>query len=205
MTRLTKEKAISIIIECACKYRDNLADRSLLFVCSDKEYHITTLEVSFDASNYLHLTGCKVRDGITASDFYNRCLNHKLSENDFELSRDGTAELKLQVLPLLITKNLSANAIGDYTASNPKLYTEKLAGSIKGCMGFVRTKTGRHVPNTVLNIDMRKYISNQLRVLATYRKKKKDDCYEELVYKAKNVDWSDIVYPEKYGYIDKPE
>lgn len=203
MAGFTKEKALWIIVECAKQYKENLADRTLLFVCTDREKRIKLLEVSFDASNYHHLTGCKLSKQITAQDFFQRCLEHRLSVEDFELTSDGTVEMKLKVLPLLVKKNLSANSVGDYMAKNPKLYTEKLAGSVKGCMGFVKTSSGRYVPNTVLNIDMRKYIKSPLRIIATYSKKKHEQRYEELVYKAKKVELDRVVYPEEYKYLEK--
>lgn len=83
MAGFTKEKALWIIVECAKQYKENLADRTLLFVCTDREKRIKLLEVSFDASNYLHLTGCKLSKQITAQDFFQRCLEHRLSVEDF--------------------------------------------------------------------------------------------------------------------------
>ena len=62
MQKYTKEQALQIIIECAKKYKENLLNRQLLFICSDKNNNISSLEVSFDASNFLHLTGVKVTD-----------------------------------------------------------------------------------------------------------------------------------------------
>lgn len=205
MGRYTKEQALQIIIECAQKYKENLLNRCLMFVCTDKHKKIHLLEVSFDASNFLHLTGVKVKN-IPPIDFYTRCISSRLSINDFEMSEDSTTDLKLAVLPSLMTPNLSANAIGDYNGNRAKLYTEKLAGNIKACMGFVTTKPSeRYVPNTVLNLDIRDFINVPLRIIATYRKNKKDITYNELVYKAKNVEWKKITYPEEISHIIKPE
>lgn len=72
MAGFTKEKALWIIVECAKKYKENLADRTLLFVCTDREKRIKLSEVSFDASNYLYLTGCKLSKQITAQDFFSK-------------------------------------------------------------------------------------------------------------------------------------
>lgn len=205
MRKYTKEQALQIIIECAKKYNNNLLNRCLMFVCTDKHKKIHWLEVSFDASNFLHLTGIKVND-ISPIDFYNRCVDSRLSVNDFEMADDSTTDLKLAVLPSLMSPNLSANSIGDYSGNSAKLYTEKLAGSIKACMGFVTTKpSGRYVPNTVLNLDIRDYTNKPLRIIATYRKFRKEDTYTELVYKAKNIEWDEITYPEEISYINKPE
>ena len=71
--------------------------------------------------------------------------------NDFEFAKDGTTQLKLEVMPRLISKNLSATMICDYNSRNPKLVTDKLAGSTAACMEFVTTgPADRYVPNTVL-------------------------------------------------------
>ena len=88
---------------------------------------------------------------IPAVRFYEKCLGHRLTESDFELSDKGTTELKLDVLPLLISKNLSANMIGDFSSTHPKLYTEKVAGGKKAYIGFIfDTMSQKYVPNTVI-------------------------------------------------------
>ncbi len=216
MGQYTKAQAISIVVNCAEQYRENLANKNLLFICQDKHKKITAVEFSFDASNFLHLTGLKVKkprhhtsgtgDTISAKEFYEKCLAHRLSVNDFEFAKDGTTQLKLEILPRLISKNLSATMIGDYNSRNPKLVTDKLAGSVAACMGFVPTgPTDRYVPNTVLKVDIRDYISNQVRVIAVYRKPMDAERYEEATYFAKKIDWNAVSYPEQYSYLPKPE
>lgn len=207
MSRYTKEKAISIVVACAETYRDELENRTLLFICQDKHKNMTYQEVSFYGRNFLHLTGLKVRKGkpddeLSASNFYSKCLSHKLSPKDFEFSRDGTTFLKLDVLPALVTKNLSVRMIGDYNSAKPKLYTEKLAGNVKACMGFrADAQTGAYVPDTVLNEDIRNYISNQARVIAVLRTRKKATMFDEITYLAKGVDLSSIQFPAEYQYL----
>lgn len=204
------------MVSCAEQYRENLANKNLLFICQDRHKKINTIEFSFDASNFLHLTGLKVKkykyksnnedDAISAKTFYEKCLAHRLSVNDFEFAKDGTTQPKLEVLPRLISKNLSATMIGDYNSRNPKLMTDKLAGNTAACMGFVTTgSANRYVPNTVLKIDIRDYISNQMRVIAVYRKPMDVDLYNEITYCAKKIDWGTIKYPELYRYLPKPD
>ena len=76
MAKYTKQQAISIITDCAVKYKENLDGYQLLFILKDKHKHISSLEVSFNPYNFLHLTGIKLADKTTATDFYERCLNH---------------------------------------------------------------------------------------------------------------------------------
>lgn len=61
MKHYTKEQAISIVVSCAERYRDELANKNLLFICQDKHKRTTAIEFSFDASNFLHLTGLKIK------------------------------------------------------------------------------------------------------------------------------------------------
>lgn len=58
--------------------------------------------------------------------------------DDFWFSGDGTTTLKLQVLPFVLAKNLNANSFGNFGGNSIRLYTEKLAGGVKGRIGFVK-------------------------------------------------------------------
>ena len=211
MRHYTKEQAISIVTTCAREYRTNLADRVLLVVSLDNKLQTSCIEFTFDASNFLHLTGLKLLETLDSSgkryklnsiQFYKRCLDRKLRVQDFDFSEDGTTPLKLDVLPAIINSNLSAKMIGDYNSANPKLFTEKLVGNVNACVGFVATPPiGRYVPNSVLKVDIRTYAPNWARIVAIFRKDKTDDAYSEITYKAKNVDWSMIKYPSKLSHL----
>ena len=157
---MTKKEALQIVFSCAASYKENLAGRSLLFVTTDKHKTVRCLEVSFDGSNFLHMTGFKLnKKEISANNFFSMCCDKRLSESDFEFAADGTTEMKMRVLPGLVQKHLSAKMVGDYNLSQPKLYTDKLAGSVGACMGFVRNGgKGRFVPNTVLEGDIRSMV-----------------------------------------------
>ena len=55
---------------------------------------------------------------------------------------------------MLIKKN--ATMIGEFTDRGPKLFTEKSAGNVCGCIGFAQDKnTKLNVPNTLLKKDFR--------------------------------------------------
>lgn len=228
MGRYTKKDAIRIVVQCAKQYRDNLTNRSLLFICQDKHKNTSAIEFTFDASNFLHLTGLKLKnrkrynangvdiddtqpdpngeilsgEEISALDFYDKCLNHKLGENDFDFADDGTTEMKLDVLPGLLCKNLTAKMIGDFQSDKPKLQTEKLAGGVTACMGFRKnTQNTRYIPDTVLKDDIKKHTSGQVRVIACYRKTKDEPQYSEITYLAKKIEWDKITFPLGYEYL----
>lgn len=218
----SKEDAIRIVVSCAEKYRNELENKNLLFICMDKHKKISYIEFAFHDYNYMHLTGLKSKhlfsqdtmsgrsesavDKLTATDFYKRCLEHKLSIEDFAFAPDGTTPMKLEVLPMIISKNLSANMVGNFNSSHPKLYTEKVAGGTKAYMGFVKdVLSNEYVPNTVVKEDLRKSVTDYVRIIAAYRKELTDKKYSERVYIAGKVDWSRIKYPDKLSYIPKPE
>lgn len=197
---MTKKEALATVFACAKEYKNNLAGRSLLFVCTDKHKNTYCVEVTFDASNFQHMTGFVTT--FSALEFFNRCIDQRLRESDFEFAPDGTTELKMLVLPGLVQKNISANMIGDYDMSHPKLYTEKLAGGIKACIGFVKNGgTGRYVPNTVLNGDMRNRVKKVDRIIVTYRKNQSEKQYSEIVYLAKKIEWDKVIFPVEYQYL----
>ena len=57
---MTKKEAMVIVFFCATEYKENLVGHSLLFLCQDKHKKTYCLEVTFNSSNFLHLTGFKV-------------------------------------------------------------------------------------------------------------------------------------------------
>lgn len=169
----------------------------------NKQMNTYCLEATFDVSNFLHLTGFKTK--LTARRFFEKCLDRRLREKDFEFSANGTTPLKLAVLPLLMRNNLSAKMIGDYTGAHPKLYTEKLAGNVSACIGFVQNKdSGKLIPNTILKSDIQREVKSVDRIILTYRKSYTAARYEEVVYAAKNVAWEKVILPEKFAYLKLP-
>ena len=111
MTRkYTKAEAIGIVVRCAQTYKQELDGKNLLFICTDKHKKTIPIELSFYGNNYLHLTGLKAPKSengdiaveLFANDFYQKCLDHKLSPTDFDFAEDGTTHMKLDVLSLLM-------------------------------------------------------------------------------------------------------
>ncbi|MCD7822486.1 MAG: PBECR4 domain-containing protein [Oscillospiraceae bacterium] len=209
----SKKNAIDIVVSCAEKYQDELNNRNLLFVCMDKHKQLSYIEVTFHDYSYMHMTGLRpAKDNrsdsmsFSAAEFYERCLAHRLSPDDFEFSDKGTTTMKLDILPYIINKSLMANMVGDFSSMRPKLYTEKLAGGTKACVGFVKDEeSGEYIPNTVLKEDIRNNVSDYVRVIVTYRKKISEEKYSEIVYFARKADWSKVVFSEEYSYLPLPE
>lgn len=162
---MTKKEAMAIVFSCATEYKNNLVGHSLLLLCQDKHKKTYCLEVTFNSSNFQHLTGFKTvemlsdtnvnedvnsRKKIDASHFLKLCLDRRLTEDDFDFAEDGTTPLKMRVLSRVVKKNLSANMLGYYNCQQLRLYTEQLVGSVQGYVGFVKDKkSGIYVPNTL--------------------------------------------------------
>ena len=135
-TKMEKKKALTLLFSCAQQYHDNLENKNLLFVygtTKKQEY----IETEYLPRHYLHLTGVDYDGGTGSSEFYNACLEKRLSTDDFSLDKRGLAEKKLSVLSQLMNLHQTANMLGIYNAGNQYLITEKLAGTVTACMGFV--------------------------------------------------------------------
>ena len=193
---MKKEAAIKIITECAKAYRENLANKNLLFLFGTSrtpEY----FEASFLPRNFLHLTGVKLSARLSSStDFYDLSLRGQLSPADFDMPQDGITETKLSILPQLMQLHRCAKMIGDYDNTRPLLYTEKLAGNISACLGFTREKD-YYIPNTALREDIRNIsVSPTKQVLAIFKKDAKQELYITLCYTAKKIDISVVKLPD---------
>lgn len=201
---ISKKQALAVVFSAASEYKSNLANRNLLFLSVDKHHNVHLMEASFDESNFKHLTGLK--SGIAPKHFFSLCLDRRLSENDFEFAEDGTTQMKLEVLPLVVKKDLSARMLGDYNGFRPKLHTEKLAGGVNACVGFKRIEEKpRYAPNTLLNEDIRDSVTGRPdRIVLIYRKHIGEDDYSEIVFQAKKFDLSKIRLPEEFAYLKIP-
>ena len=129
-------------------------------------------------------------NGLSANQFYDKCRQNKLSSGDFEFATDGTPHLKWSVLSELICKNMKATMISDYDSQNPNQNTEKLAGNIRACLGFVQDRRiYEYIPNAVLREDIRDLTrKRRAQVIAICRKNPKERMYVEVTYRAKMID-----------------
>ena len=169
---MKKEQAIKIITESAKIYKENLENKNLLFFFGS-EKSPEFFEASFLPRNFLHLTGVKtVEKRILGSvDFYEKCLKGKLSPSDFSFAENGTTDMKLSIFPQLMKIQTCAKMVGVYDYKKSVLYTEKIAGNIYACMGFIK-ENDYYIPNTALREDIRDIsVQPQKRVLAIFQEK----------------------------------
>ncbi len=194
---MKKTEAIQVITTCAKRYHTHLVNRNLLFVFGALQAP-SYFEAVFLPRHFLHLTGVSLSaERFTgSSDFYRKCLRGRLRSDDFTMPDDGTVEMKLAVLPQLMEVYRHAKMIGDYDFTKSMLYTEKLAGNVSACLGFVQSD-GYYMPNTTLREDIRNVTRHpQMRILAIYRKAVRETVYHELCYTAKGIAPAEIAFPD---------
>ena len=200
---MEKKDAIKIINQSAKLFQQNMEGKDFLFIyrrTDEKEFKI--LQAQFYDYNFHHLTGTKLNSIVSsATEFYHKSLTNTLSVNDFEFADDGTTEQKLDVLLEIMNIKASAQMLGDYNGSRINLYTNKVTGNVKGCLGFVKdSRLNTYVPNTVLKEDIRKISPKPVaKVFAIFYKDRIISKYNHLC----KLDRSMIF--EEYKFLDEIE
>lgn len=211
---MNKKQAIRIVTNAAKLYKENLEDQKVLFLYgnpSEIRKQISTkdkilsgirsYEVVFYRYNFLHLTGIKISGTNIKSSihFYEKCLDNRLSESDFSFSKDGSTVQKLEILERMMMIKRNVMMIGDFTDKGPKLYSEKMAGNVYGCVGFVKDKnTKLNVPNTMLKKDIRDVTAIPAqKVFAVISKGYSEDKYSVLDKIDKMIDLSVCTFSDE--------
>ena len=211
---MDKRKAIQIMTKAADLYQENLEDQKILFLygipsqvkkqLQTEEKRISAIkgyEVAFHRYNFLHLTGVKINTSLVASaiHFYEKCLDRRLNEDDFSFSRDGSTGQKLDILESMMQIKRNVTMIGDFTDRGPKLYSEKAAGNVCACIGFVKDRNTRlNVPNTLLKKDIRDVIASPVqKVYAVISKGYTEEKYSVLEKVDKNLNLTEVFFLEE--------
>ncbi len=211
---MDKRRAIQIIVKAARLYHLNLEDQKILFLYGipsevEKQSNIErgrltairSYEVAFHRHNFLHLTGVRVHSsGIdSAIHLYEKCLANRLTQEDFYFAKDGSTVQKLDVLENMMGIKRNAMMIGDFTDRGLKLFTEKAAGNVCGCVGFVKDRnTGLNVPNTLLKKDIRDVVANPVqKVYAVFSKMYMDEKYSVVEKMDKNLSGGKLLFSEE--------
>jgi len=193
MAATSKEKAVGIIHNSAVLYDNNLSGKNILFVAIDNNNSPICYEMLFLPQNFLHLTG--MRTSLNSEAFYRAALNKGLSPSSIEYDPGGTSELKIEILPRIMTIHTTARMIGVYDNSRPLLIADKFAGTVTMAMGFVSIN-GQYIPNTSLKIDVRDITekATRQRIVAILSKQRSDSLYNQLTYIAKGMAIDDDVF-----------
>jgi len=147
----TNEEALKIIYRCAMEYKNNLSNKCILFV-TVADSKATSFEALFLPQNFKHLTGAA--STLSGADFFDLAIRNRLSPNEITLANDGTTDLKLDVLPQLMSIHRTARMVGDYDFSRSLLVADKVAGTVTAALGFIQSKDF-YLPKTALKADVR--------------------------------------------------
>lgn len=172
---------------------------------SERLLSIKGYETAFHRYNFLHLTGVKVDSSSvnSAIHFFEKCLNNRLIQEDFGFAKDGSTVQKLDILENMMDIKRNVAMIGNFTNSGPKLYAEKAAGSVCGCIGFVRDRNTRlNVPNTLLKKDIRDVTASPVqKVYAVFSKSYTEEKYSVLEKVDKGIDIKKCLFVEEIEKI----
>lgn len=196
-----EKEIVNKVCEYAQIYDKNLKGKNIMFIFENiVSKEIDYIETEFLANNYKHLTGVEYKEEITPTKFYKLCINSKLSYRNITQKNNGTTKLKLDVLPQLLNITKKAKLIANYSGSKVNLYTEKLIGNVRCCIGFIK-KDKYYLPNTILKQDIREIsqLESDCKIVAILEKTSKQKEYNKITYINKNINLKQIINKLKIG------
>ncbi|MBO4900794.1 MAG: hypothetical protein J5509_10955 [Lachnospiraceae bacterium] len=191
---IDRRKAIKTVIEAASNYERFLNNKSFLIVYKT-EKGIEYVDVVFRSWHFLHLTGLKTK--LSAKQFYETCLENKLSEKDLIFDNSGKAEQKLKVLPYLHDLLYHNCMIGEFINSGVMIQADYFVGDTKLILslGF-RRESNRDVPVTLYAGDVRKLTNPTNKVLAIFVRSFSEEIYNNNSYISKDTVIEDLDLPK---------
>ena len=201
MQSYTVEEARRIAMQCAKKYQSNLVDKHFIIIYKDQsDKKVKALELKFEKRNYQHLTGIemidedgKVREHVSEL-FYSKCLKNQLSKKEIQFKKDGTTNLKLLALPVMMEIHKVTKIAGDFNYSKPYLLADKMVGNVNFCLGL-RLAKDYYVPVSALLEDIKQLTNMQSQVLAILSKELGSDKYSVIRHVAKGLNLNSIIIP----------
>lgn len=178
---MSKFKSIvrQAVVDSAQMYKRTFVDYEYL-VCSpafkDKPYYI----IDAHEDNFEHLTG--VTSTISPQEFYNRCMNNTLSEDDFDFTKSGQSvsevknfvKMKIAILPLLNTIFSTSTFVEEHF-SKGRVICSFATSTTDLTLGFSISKTAR--PKSLLKGNL---IKSQNRLELVLRKPSKAEKFTEI-------------------------
>lgn len=203
MHSYTLEEARSIVMRCAKQYERNLLNQLFLIIYRDrKDNQVKSLEIYFGKENYQHLTGVELVDQHghirhhVAELFYEKCVSNRLRKDEIKLRADGTTNLKLVALPVMMEIQKVTKIEGDYSNRRPYLIADKLIGNVNFCLGLLQAEEKNYyVPASTLLEDIKKFTDSPSQVLAIFSKEHGEGKYSTIRYVAKGLDLRKLHIP----------
>lgn len=160
-----KIAATATLKKAAELYKEFFCNKKMLVIYNNLSNPLF-LEITATSNNFLHLTGIKVNKEHLLKDitdknanykeiFYEKCLNNRLSLEDFDFDTRGETEQKLDVILSTLNPAHSSKMIGDYNGQRLYFKSDTLMGDTKSFLGLFREDGGYYVPNSVMNGDIR--------------------------------------------------
>lgn len=205
--KFTKEEARRKVLNCAKLYQQKLLNKKMLIIYRERQDNVIhSIEVIFYARNYQHLTGLELIDKEgnvlhnQSMNFFRKCVENKLGLEEFRFKKDGTTQLKLAALPVLMDITKITKITGDYNNIRPYLYVDKVMGGVNFCLGLSR-QDDIYVPSSALLEDIKKLTDAPSQVLAILQKENDNDIYSEVKHVAKGLNLNNIVLPEEINTV----
>jgi len=207
MRTYTIDEARSIVMRCAKQYEKNLLGKNYLVIYRDRiDNIIKEIEIYFGEENYQHLTGIelldeegKIREHV-AGLFFNKCLRNGLKKSEIQFKKDGTTNLKLAALPIIMQIQKVTKIAGNYNGIRPYLIADKIIGNVNFCLGLRRhDKQGYYVPSSSLLEDIKVLTDMPSQVLAIFSKEDREELYKNVRHVAKGVELTNLKLPKEIG------
>lgn len=162
------------------------------------------MEIYFGEENYQHLTGIelidadgRIREHVAGLFFY-KCLRNSLKKGEIQFRKDGTTNLKLAALPVIMQIQKVTKIAGKYNGMRPYLIADKLIGNVNFCLGLKRDdKQKCYVPASSLLEDIKVLTDMPSQVLAIFSKEEGETVYKNVRYVAKGVNLNNVKLPER--------
>ncbi len=199
---LTKEQIINHLHIAAKSYAP-YSDKTLVFVYQkNTKSNCEVLYVRFGTENYMHLVGVRSKT-LTASEFYQSCLNESVSFVDCTPSHDPSNR---NARILLLPKMMSFSDCKIYNIAEKDISTlqndfQIASGNQSGIIGFDYRETAQKdiaIPTTLLDRPMSDYCTDPKRILFVFEQTTsgsyetiyeiKHDLYQNLINEGKLVD-----------------
>ena len=207
--KYTKNDARRRVLNCAKQYQQNLLNKKLIIIYRErKDNSIRYIEVVFHERNYQHLTGLELIDKKgnvlcnQSMNFYRKCIENKLGLEEFRFKQDGTTQLKLAALPVLMDISKITKITGDYNNVRPYLFVDKVMGGVNFCLGLSR-EDNVYVPSSALLEDIKRLTDAPSQVLAILEKEVDEDIYSTVKHVAKGLNLNNIILPQEIHSLIK--
>lgn len=201
--RFTKEDARRRVLNCAKQYQQKLLNKKMIIIYRERRDNVIHfIEVVFHEWNYQHLTGLELVDKKgnvlrhQSMNFFRKCVDNKLGLEELRFKQDGTTQLKLAALPVLMDVTKITKITGDYNNVRPYLFVDKVMGGVNFCLGLSK-EDDVYVPSSALLEDIKKLVDTPSQVLAILEKGIQADKYDTVKHVAKGLNLNKIVLPQE--------